>query len=116
MQQFIRERDVSNEYVRTLCDTFLGLPFNIASYALLTHILAQITGLEVGELIFSGGDVHLYEDHIEQCKTQVSREEYPLPNIALPKFTSLDELLQYTASDFKVENYQCHGALKAIMS
>lgn len=97
-------------------DVFLGLPFNIASYALLAHILAHLTGYEVGELVYFGSDVHIYKDHIEQCKEQLTREEFPLPTLSMPHFTSLWDLTQYTSAAFVLEDYQSHGAISAKMS
>lgn len=97
-------------------DVFLGLPFNIASYALLAHILAQVTGYEVGELVYFGADVHIYKDHIEQCKEQILREPLPLPTLVMPDFVSITEVLNYKASDFILENYQHHPALTGNMS
>lgn len=97
-------------------DVFLGLPFNIASYALLAHILASITGYEVGELVYFGADVHIYKDHIEQCEEQITREPYPLPRLVMPKITRLEDVYKYNAFDFKLEGYQHHPALVGNMS
>ncbi len=94
-------------------DVFLGLPYNIASYALLCHILAKLTGLEVGELLYFGTDVHLYSNHFDQVNTQLKREEGTLPEIVLPEFDTLDELLRLTAEDFVVEGYNPQGFIKA---
>lgn len=92
-------------------DLFLGAPFNIASYALLTHMLAQQTGLDVGELIWTGGDCHLYDNHVEQVKTQLQREVFPFPRLRLKRAASID---QYRMDDIDAsEGYQHHGALKA---
>lgn len=91
-------------------DVFLGLPFNIASYALLTHMLAQVCRLEVGELIWSGGDVHIYNNHVEQVKEQIRRfdggEVYALPTIELDK--SIDDIDDFDFHHFKLHNYK-HG-------
>lgn len=97
-------------------DVFLGLPFNIASYALLAHILASITGYEVGELVYFGADVHIYKDHIDQCKEQITREPYPLPTLVMPKITRLEEVYKYNAFDFELKDYQHHPSLTGKMS
>lgn len=87
-------------------DMFLGVPFNIASYALLTHMVAQQVGLDVGELIWSGGDVHVYLNHLDQVATQVSRDVLPFPTLALDPALNIDD---YTPQDVVIENYR-HGA------
>lgn len=95
-------------------DVFLGLPFNIASYALLTHMLAQVCGLKVGELVISTGDTHIYLDHIDQVKEQLLRTEYPLPTLWLnPVVTDIDK---FTMDDIKLVDYQSHGQIKANMA
>lgn len=95
-------------------DVFLGLPFNIASYALLTHMLAHVCDLDVGELIISTGDTHIYNNHIEQVKEQLSRAEYPLPTLWLnPDIKYIDS---FTMDDIQLENYQSHGTIKAEMA
>lgn len=97
-------------------DLYLGASFNIASYALLTHIIAQICGLEVGELIMSVGDCHIYKNHFEQSIEQLSRVPFDKPTIELPEFKSLDEVLTKTPKDFKILNYQSHPAIPAPMA
>jgi len=92
-------------------DVFLGTPFNIASYALLTHMLAQQCDLEVGELVWSGGDCHIYLNHLEQVDQLLGREAYPLPTLKLLRRP--DSILDYRYEDFAVENYQFHPAIKA---
>jgi thymidylate synthase len=92
-------------------DVFLGTPFNIASYALLTHMLAQQTGLDVGELVWTGGDCHIYANHFEQVELQLSRMPYALPTLKLAR--KPDSILQYKYDDFAIENYEYHPAIKA---
>ena len=92
-------------------DLFLGVPCNIASYALLTHMLAQQTGLDVGELIWTGGDCHIYDNHVEQVKTQLQQEVYPFPRLKLRKRNSIDD---YRMTDIDAsEGYQHGGVLRA---
>lgn len=92
-------------------DTFLGLPFNIASYAFLTHMVAQQCDLQPGELIWTGGDVHIYANHVEQVKLQLTREPYPLPQLVIKR--KLDSLFDYRFEDFEIVGYQSHPAIKA---
>jgi thymidylate synthase len=91
-------------------DLFLGVPFNIASYALLTHMVAQQVGLEVGDFIWTGGDCHVYDNHHEQVTEQLSREPFDFPQLRLRK---ADSLFDYTYDDFELVDYRHHPALRA---
>ena len=92
-------------------DIFLGIPFNIASYALLTHMIAQVTGLDVGEFVHTIGDAHLYSNHIEQAKEQLSREPFAAPTLVLnPDIMDIDK---FTIHDIEIDRYQSHPAIKA---
>jgi thymidylate synthase len=91
-------------------DLFLGVPFNIASYALLTHMVAQQTDLAVGDLIWTGGDCHIYDNHVEQVREQIAREPFELPTLQLRRARSI---FDYTADDIEVVGYRHHPAIKA---
>jgi thymidylate synthase len=97
-------------------DMFLGVPFNIASYSLFTHMLAQICNLEVGEFVWTGGDCHIYNNHFEQVKEQLQREPQDHPYLLMPAFGTLDELLNTTTSDYKLINYNPMPTIKAPMA
>lgn len=117
IQAYVSKGNTLNiQWYQRSVDTFLGLPFNIASYALFTHILASILGMNVGKLTFVGGDTHIYKDHIEQCGEIMRRETYKLPTLAIPKFTSIEEVIATPISEFKLEGYEHHAALTGNMS
>ncbi len=95
-------------------DIFLGNPYNFCGYSVLCHCLAQLTGLEVGELVYTGVDIHIYSNHLEQVEEMLSREDVvEVPQIKMPKFETLEELLELTGKDFVIENYKPHGFIKA---
>jgi thymidylate synthase len=108
----VPKRKLSLKWIQRSVDVFLGLPFNIASYGLLLHLLAKEVNMVPNELIFSGGDVHLYTNHIQQSKEQLTRQTFNLPKLELTN-TSLDDL-KY--EDVKILNYQSDKVLKAELS
>ncbi|MDD1619504.1 MAG: thymidylate synthase [Methylococcaceae bacterium] len=113
-QFYVADGKLSCQLYQRSCDTFLGLPFNIASYALLTHMVAQQSDLEVGDFIWTGGDVHLYLNHQEQAKLQLTREPYPLPSLTINRRP--ESIFDYTYEDFNFTDYQAHEHIKAPIS
>ncbi|MCI1936020.1 MAG: thymidylate synthase [Bifidobacteriaceae bacterium] len=109
-QFYVADGRLSCQLYQRSADMFLGVPFNIASYALLTTMIAQQTGLEPGEFVWTGGDCHVYDNHIDQVLEQLSREPYPYPTLKIDKAASL---FDYDYEDFHIENYQYHPAIKA---
>lgn len=110
-QFYVANGKLSCQLYQRSADTFLGVPFNIASYALLTMMIAQVSGLEPGEFIHTFGDAHLYCNHIEQAKLQLGREPYPLPTLKLNP--EVKDLFAFTFEDITIENYQAHPHIKA---
>ena len=110
-QFFVADGKLSCQLYQRSADLFLGVPFNIASYALLTHMVAQVCDLEVGEFIWTGGDCHLYQNHIEQVNEQLSREAYELPSLWLNP--EIKDIFDFTFDDIRVDNYKSHPAIKA---
>ena len=113
-QFFVSQGELSCQLYQRSCDTFLGLGFNIASYSLLTHMLAQQCDLKLGEFIWTGGDVHLYLNHLEQAKQQLARTPYSLPQLMIK--TKPDSIFDYAYDDFELTNYQCHPHIPAPIS
>ncbi len=113
-QFYVANGKLSCQLYQRSADTFLGVPFNIASYALLVHMIAQQTDLEVGEFIWTGGDVHLYNNTIEQAKLQLTREPYPLPKLVIKR--KPESIFDYQFEDFEIEGYQSHPHIKAQVS
>ncbi|MCP5096476.1 MAG: thymidylate synthase [Chloroflexi bacterium] len=110
-QFYVGNGRLSCQLYQRSADIFLGVPFNIASYALLTQMIAQVTGLEVGDFVHTFGDAHLYLNHLEQTKLQLSRDPHPLPQMQInPEVTSL---FDFKYEDFKLVNYQAHPTIKA---
>ena len=110
-QFYVSEGKLSCQLYQRSADVFLGVPFNIASYALLTMMVAQVCDLQPDEFIHTFGDVHLYLNHLEQAKLQLSRAPYPLPTMKLNP--AVKDLFDFTFQDFKLENYESHPGIKA---
>jgi thymidylate synthase len=110
-QFYVANGKLSCQLYQRSADVFLGVPFNIASYALLTMMVAQVCGLEYGEFVHTFGDVHLYSNHIEQAKLQLTRTPYPLPTMKLNP--EVKDLFSFRYEDFTLENYQAHPHIKA---
>lgn len=110
-QFHVQDGALSCQLYQRSADIFLGVPFNIASYALLTHMIAQVAGLEVGEFVHSFGDLHLYHNHFEQAKEQLQRTPLPLPQLKLNP--DVKDISAFGYDDIKIENYQSHKAISA---
>ena len=113
-QFYVADGKLSCQLYQRSCDTFLGLPFNIASYALLTHMIAQQCDLDVGDFVWTGGDVHLYLNHIEQAQLQLTRETMPLPRLQIKRRPA--SIFDYEFDDFAILDYQAHPSIKAPIS
>jgi len=110
-QFYVADGRLSCQLYQRSADIFLGVPFNIASYALLTMMLAQVCGLQPGDFVHTFGDAHLYSNHAEQVETQLAREPFPLPSMRLsPNVTSI---FDFTFDDFDLVNYQSHPGIRA---
>ncbi|HLX91817.1 MAG TPA: thymidylate synthase, partial [Puia sp.] len=110
-QFYVAAGKLSCQLYQRSADVFLGVPFNIASYALLTRMIAQVSGLQAGEFIHTFGDVHLYRNHIEQARVQLGRDPFPPPTLRIN--SSKKDIFDFTFDDFSLENYQFHPAIKA---
>ena len=113
-QFYVAEGKLSCQLYQRSCDIFLGVPFNIASYALLTMMMAQVTGLEVGEFVHTLGDAHIYQNHVEQVKLQLTREPYPLPKMIINK--EVTDILKFRYEDFVLTDYVSHPHIKGEVS
>ena len=113
-QFFVAEGRLSCQLYQRSADIFLGVPFNIASYALLTHLVAQQTDLDVGDFIWVGGDCHLYLNHLEQVETQLARQPYPLPKLVIGRRPP--SLYDYRYDDFEIADYRYHPAIRATVA
>lgn len=109
-QFYVADGKLSCQLYQRSADLFLGVPFNIASYALLTHLVAQQVGLKPGDFIWTGGDCHIYDNHVEQVTEQLSRTPFEFPGLRLRQ---ADSLFDYAYSDVEVLGYQHHPAIKA---
>uniref|UniRef100_UPI00289D6DB3 thymidylate synthase n=1 Tax=Brevundimonas nasdae TaxID=172043 RepID=UPI00289D6DB3 len=112
-QFFVADGKLSCQLYQRSADIFLGVPFNIASYALLTLMVAQVVGLEPGEFVHTFGDAHLYLNHLEQAELQLTREPLPLPTMSL---ATKADLFTYELSDFTLNDYQAWPHIKALVS
>jgi len=113
-QFYVADGKLSCQLYQRSADTFLGVPFNIASYALLVHMVAQQTNLEVGDFIWTGGDVHLYNNTLEQANTQLQREPFPLPKLLIKR--KPESIFDYQFDDFEIVDYESHPHIKAQVS
>ncbi|MDA1063461.1 MAG: thymidylate synthase [Proteobacteria bacterium] len=113
-QLYVADGKLSCQLYQRSCDIFLGVPFNIASYALLTHMLAQQSDLAVGDFIWTGGDCHLYLNHLEQANEQLQREPMQLPRLAIKRRPA--SIFDYEFDDFEIVNYQPHAHIKAAVA
>jgi thymidylate synthase len=113
-QFYVAENKLSCQLYQRSCDIFLGVPFNIASYALLTHMLAQQADLGVGDFVWTGGDCHLYSNHLEQADEQLARDPLPLPTLAIKRRPP--SIFDYQYEDFEILNYESHPHIKAAVA
>ena len=113
-QFYVADGRLSCQLYQRSCDVFLGVPFNIASYALLTHMLAQQADLEVGDFVWTGGDCHLYSNHLQQADEQLSRETLPLPQLKIKRRP--ESIFDYRYEDFEILNYESHPHIKAAVA
>ena len=113
-QFYVADGKLSCQLYQRSADVFLGVPFNIASYALITHMVAQVCGLAVGDFVHTLGDAHIYSNHFDQVKEQLSREFYDLPQLKLNP--NINSIFDFTYADITIENYQCHPAIKAAVA
>ena len=115
-QFHIQDGELSCQLYQRSADMFLGVPFNIASYSLLTHMFAQLLNLKVGDFVWTGGDCHIYQNHMEQVKKQITRYPVAGPTLEIPAFKDLEELCNTTPADYKLINYTPMDSIKAPMA
>ena len=115
-QFYVQDGELSCQLYQRSADMFLGVPFNIASYSLLVHMFAQLLELKVGDFVWTGGDCHIYQNHFEQVKEQLTRQPRKGPTLLMPKFATLNELLATNTSDYQLLNYDPMLSIKAPMA
>jgi thymidylate synthase len=113
-QFYVADGKLSCQLTQRSCDSFLGVPFNIAEYALLTCMVAQQCDLDLGDFVWTGGDCHIYLNHLEQVDLQLSRSPYPLPRLVIKR--KPDSIFDYEFDDFEIVNYQAHPPIKALVA
>lgn len=117
VQFYVNDNKLSAQFYMRSVDTFLGLPFNLLSYAILTRIIAQTVGMEAEELIFVGGDTHIYKNHVMQVKEQLAREPFQFPTLLIKKeLKDIEDIEDLQLSDFEVQGYESHPSIKAEMA
>jgi thymidylate synthase len=110
-QFYVANKTLSCQLYQRSADIFLGVPFNIASYALLTHMIAQVCSLSPGEFIHTFGDAHIYTNHIDQVDEQLSRDPMPAPELSINP--EVEDIFSFSVDDFRLRDYRSHGAIKA---
>jgi thymidylate synthase len=115
-QFHVQDGELSCQLYQRSADMFLGVPFNIASYSLLTHMFAQLLNLKVGDFVWTGGDCHIYQNHMEQVKEQITRTPQSGPSLVMPAFEDLDQLVKTTPDQYKLINYTPMDSIKAPMA
>jgi len=113
-QFYVADGKLSCQLYQRSADMFLGVPFNIASYALLTHLVAAQTGLDVGDFVWTGGDCHIYDNHVDQVREQLTRDPYPAPKLRIT--ADRDSIFDYVFEDFVIEGYQHHPAIRGAVA
>jgi thymidylate synthase len=113
-QFYVADGKLSCQLYQRSADIFLGVPFNIASYAILTHMMAQVCDLEVGDFVWTGGDCHLYSNHLEQADLQLSRETLALPQLKINP--AKKDIFSFEFDDFELVNYESHPHIKAVVA
>jgi thymidylate synthase len=116
MQFHVQDGELSCQLYQRSADMFLGVPFNIASYSLLTHVMAKLLGLKVGDFVWTGGDCHIYKNHFDQVKEQIQRVPVKGPTLWMPDFQQLGELMEATPDQFKLLDYNPMDSIKAPMA